>query len=95
MLNDRRAVQASLPEWIGNAWTQPGDLGVSLHRFQAGACLSCLYLPAHATPSEDAIVAEALRIPDHVMEIRKSLHFSEPAPKRSAGNHCDTFWGSS
>jgi molybdopterin/thiamine biosynthesis adenylyltransferase len=40
---DRRAVQAALPEWIVNAWTQPGDLGVSRHTFlDDQACLTCL-----------------------------------------------------
>lgn len=45
---DRRAAQASLPRWIANAWTQPGDLGVSVHPRYAGegACVACLYLPA-------------------------------------------------
>ena len=41
----RRAAQASLPRWIANAWTQPGDLGVSTHDFLDGACVYCLYLP--------------------------------------------------
>jgi len=43
---DRRSVQASLPKWIANSWTQPGDLGLSVHgQFDGpGACLSCLYL---------------------------------------------------
>ena len=42
---DRRSAQASLPRWIANAWTQPGDLGVSLHpSFDSdGVCVSCLY----------------------------------------------------
>src|SRR6266403_734495 len=39
---DRRSVQASLPKWIANSWTQPGDLGLSVHgQFDGpGACLS-------------------------------------------------------
>lgn len=73
---DRRAVQASLPFWIANAWTQPGDLGVSDHdRFDGtGACLSCLYLPDHKAPNEDEIVASALGIPERVAEVRTLLH---------------------
>jgi hypothetical protein len=73
---DRRAVQASLPKWIANAWTQPGDLGLSIHgRFDgAGACLSCLYLPDRKVPNEDEIVAQALGIPALVAEIRTLLH---------------------
>lgn len=73
---DRRSVQASLPEWIANAWTQPGDLGLSVHgRFDGrGACLSCLYLADHKVPNEDEIVAEALGIPGLVADIRTLLH---------------------
>jgi hypothetical protein len=79
---DRRAVQGSLPEWVVNAWTQPGDLGVSLHgRFSgAGACLACLYLPTHAARNEDEIIAEALGIPEHQQGIRHLLHTGESAP---------------
>ena len=73
---DRRAVQASLPEWIVNAWTQPGDLGVSLHgRFSlTGSCLACLYLPTDPAPNEDEIVAQALGVPEHKQTIRDLLH---------------------
>src|SRR6185312_4825959 len=52
---DRRAAQASLPRWITNAWSQPGDLGISTHDFLNGACVSCLYLPERALMNEDAI----------------------------------------
>ena len=71
---DRRAAQASLPGWIGNAWTQPGDLGVSSHDFLTGACVACLYLPQHALPNEDVLIAGALGVPDRVLEIRTLLH---------------------
>ncbi|MGH9511442.1 MAG: ThiF family adenylyltransferase [Terriglobales bacterium] len=73
---DRRSVQAALPEWIANAWTQPGDLGVSMHdRFDgAGACLACLYLPSETAPNEDELVAAALAIPQLVAEVRTLLH---------------------
>src|SRR5258708_5377787 len=71
---DRRAAQASLPKWIGNAWTQPGDLGVSTHDFMDGACVGCLYLPQHALLNEDALIAAALGIPDRVMEVRTLLY---------------------
>jgi hypothetical protein len=73
---DRRYVQAALPEWVANSWTQPGDLGLSVHgRFDgAGACLSCLYLPTGAVPNEDELVAHALRVPHLVSEIRTLLH---------------------
>lgn len=73
---DRRAVQASLPRWIANAWTQPGDLGLSVHgRFDGpGACLSCLYLPGATAPNEDEVVAMALGIPQLVVDVRTLLH---------------------
>jgi hypothetical protein len=71
----RRAVQASLPGWVTNAWTQPGDLGVSTHQFDGpGACLYCLYLPDGSAASEDAIYSDALRIPDQVMQVRDLLY---------------------
>jgi hypothetical protein len=60
---DRIALQASLPKWIVNAWTQDVDLGISRHAFTAdGACLACLYLPTGAVKNEDERVAEELRI---------------------------------
>lgn len=78
---DRRQAQASLPRWIANAWTQPGDLGVAVHRFGAGACVSCLYLPEGALPNEDQLVADALRVPDRLMEIRVLLHTGAGVPR--------------
>jgi hypothetical protein len=79
---DRRAVQASLPRWIINAWTQTGDLGVSVHQFLGdGACLRCLYLPVEATPSDDLVLANALRIPDQVMRVRELLYHRAAAPR--------------
>ena len=71
---DRRAAQASLPKWIGNAWTQPGDLGVSSHDFLNGACVDCMYLPLQALENEDAIIASALGIPGQLMQVRTLLH---------------------
>lgn len=73
---DRRSVQAALPEWVANAWTQPGDLGISTHgRFDGtGACLSCLYLPTKQVPNEDELVANALGVPHLLTEVRTLLH---------------------
>jgi hypothetical protein len=78
---DRRAGQAVLPRWIANAWTQPGDLGVSVHDFLDGACVSCLYLPQAASMSEDAIIAEAFGVPARVLQIRLLLHKGEGVPR--------------
>lgn len=77
---DRRAVQASLPRWIANAWTQPGDLGVSTHAFLTDACLACLYLPTEPARNEDAIVADALGILDKTTDVRTLLHTAGPVP---------------
>jgi hypothetical protein len=79
---DRRAVQASLPGWIANGWTQPGDLGISRHgRFGGdGECLSCLYLPQQKAPNEDALVAQALGVPERQQQVRDILHHSSPVP---------------
>ena len=78
---DRRAAQASLPRQIGNAWTQPGDLGVSSHDFLEGACLSCLYLPDGAQKNEDQIIADSFGIPDRLMDVRVLLHRNGGAPR--------------
>jgi hypothetical protein len=81
---DRRAVQASLPKHVLNAWTQPGDLGVSAHpSFDGGACLSCLYLPTGQVPNQDELVAGALGL-DHArfgLQIRQLLEAGDPPPR--------------
>lgn len=79
--SDRRAVQASLPKWIVNAWTQPGDLGVSVHPWHSGACLACLYQPTSTSPSEDRLIADALGLPQEFdLQIRQLLHAGNPPP---------------
>jgi hypothetical protein len=70
----KAAGASSLPEWIGNAWTQPGDLGASSHDFLNGACVDCMYLPLQALENEDAIIASALGIPGQLMQVRTLLH---------------------
>lgn len=78
---DRVAVQAALPRWIVNAWTQEGDLGVSRHGFTDGKpCLACLYLPADAVKDEDDRIAEELGMPEAQPEVRRMLQTSEPVP---------------
>lgn len=77
---DRRAAQASLPRWVANAWTQPGDLGLSTHDFLNGACVSCLYLPAKALRNEDEIIAEAFGVPEQLMVVRGLLHSGAGTP---------------
>lgn len=76
---DRIAVQASLPRWVCNAWTQTGDLGVSRHPFLGStACLACLYLPTGMVPNEDQLVAEAIKMPQAVEEVRTLLYHNKP-----------------
>jgi molybdopterin/thiamine biosynthesis adenylyltransferase len=79
----RREVQASLPRWIGNAWTQPGDLGVSRHMFGSGACLSCLYMPKSTGENEDTIISTALGLPEpsNMMRVRELLYRGAGAPR--------------
>jgi hypothetical protein len=76
----RREVQSTLPHHIINAWTQTGDLGVSEHDFLTGACLACLYLPTGTSTNEDEIVANALGVPEYVLQIRDLLYRNLPAP---------------
>jgi hypothetical protein len=63
-----------------NAWTQPGDLGVSAHAPFGGsqACVACLYLPTERSDSEDVVYARALRIPERVTEVRTLLYHGGP-----------------
>lgn len=78
---DRRAAQASLPRRIANAWTQPNDLGVSVHNFLQGACVNCLYRPEGQQTNEDATLAECFGVMDRLMEVRSMLHKNEGAPR--------------
>lgn len=77
---DRIAVQAALPRWIANAWTQPGDLGLSRHgALGAKACLACLYLPLSASPAhEDVLVADAVGLSTDLMLVRHLLATNAP-----------------
>ena len=78
---DRCAAQASLPRGIANAWTQPGDLGVSSHDFLEGACVCCLYLPDGPQKNEDQIIAESFGVPDRLRQVRALLYKSAGAPR--------------
>lgn len=78
---DRCAAQASLPRRVANAWTQPGDLGVSCHDFLEGACVGCLYLPNGKRKNEDEIIADSFGVPDRLMLVRTLLYKDEGAPR--------------
>jgi hypothetical protein len=87
---DRQAVQAALPEWIVNAWTQVGDLGVSRHAFLGDqACLACLYLPTEPQKNEDEIVAEAIGLPNEVRLVRQLLMTNEGLDRAFIQNVAD------
>jgi hypothetical protein len=76
---DRQAIQAALPRWIVNAWTQPGDLGVSRHEFLGDdACLTCLYFPDEMGQHLDRIVASSIGLPEAYMDVRTLLHTNAP-----------------
>lgn len=75
---DRIALQASLPRWVANAWTQTGDLGISRHDFLHGACLACLYWPQPMDKSRSLLVAEAVGMPEAEPEIRHLLATGRP-----------------
>lgn len=77
---DRIAVQAALPRWIANAWTQPGDLGLSRHAaFGQSSCLACLYMPTTTGAiNEDILVAEAVGLVGKHMMVRHLLATGAP-----------------
>ena len=78
-VRDRRAVQASLPRWIANAWTQIDDMGSSTHTFIGDdACLACLYQPTETGKNEDQLVAEGLGVPERQNEVRALLDRGNP-----------------
>lgn len=76
---DRITMQAALPRWIVNAWTQDIDLGVSRHRFGDGrACLACLYMPTGEVKSEHERLADELQMSESAQEIKRMLQVSTP-----------------
>jgi hypothetical protein len=76
---DRQAIQAALPRWITNAWTQPDALGVSTHQFIGdSACLMCLYLPDAKQLDLDVVIAQAIGLPDAIREVREMLYRHTP-----------------
>lgn len=80
---ERCFVQASLPKWTVNAWTQEGDLGVSRHEFIGkNACLNCLYMPKDKSPNYDQQVASALNMSEALIEIRNLLYVNKPIGER-------------
>lgn len=76
---DRCAVQSSLPEFLLNAWTQRGDLGVSRHEFLGGsACLACLYWPRSSHQNLDELVMQAIRYSGELMDVRNMIYLRTP-----------------
>lgn len=72
---DRIAVQCALPKWVANAWTQPGDLGLSRHAgLGVSSCMGCLYIPTEKNAkNEDVVVAEAVGLVGNEMIVRQLL----------------------
>lgn len=77
-IGDRISIQGSLPRWIGNAWTQVGDFGVSRHDFLESACLMCLYVDRKPQKSESQEIAEALGIGPLEPIVRRYLYLGTP-----------------
>jgi hypothetical protein len=75
----RCEIQASLPRWIANAWTQPSDLGLSCHRVSStDACLACLYWPTQTVKNETQLVAEAIGFVGREIEVSAMLRSNLP-----------------
>lgn len=54
-------VQCSLPRALYNAWTQPDDLGWSIHdSFGIQPCLACMYWPTRPKPGYHELIAESI-----------------------------------
>ncbi len=78
-VEDRRAIQPSLPRWIANAWTQVGDLGVSRHEFdRPEPCLMCLYFPDAGGKSHSELVALDIGLPQLEPQVRNMLQLDTP-----------------
>lgn len=76
---DRIAVQASLPRWVLNSWTQANDLGISRHEFNSdSACLACLYWPKKQKRNFDEEIKAAIHYSGELMDIRNMLYFQVP-----------------
>lgn len=73
----RIALQASLPQVLYNAWTQPADIGWSRHEhFGAAPCLACLYWPTGPRPSYHENVARSIR--QHELRVLAYLMSKSP-----------------
>lgn len=78
-------IQAALPKYIFNSWTQAGEIGLSRHTFLGNAaCLACLYIPKSKTLNLDDIVLKALRLPEdgpNLMDVRTRLDTGQPTER--------------
>lgn len=75
----RCEIQASLPRWIANAWTQPSDLGLSCHKVSStDTCLACLYWPRQPIKNETQLVAEAIGFVGREVEVSAMLRNNLP-----------------
>lgn len=78
--HDRIGVQAALPLWVVNAWTQGSEFGVSRHSFLGDqACMACLYIPRQKQPNLDELISQALGFPpEQLMRVRVLIETACP-----------------
>lgn len=80
---DRIMVQAALPKYLFNAWTQPENIGVSRHlHFIDQPCLCCLYFPKKAKKSISQQIADSLNLGDNERMIRDYLANDRPVDQQ-------------
>lgn len=78
-VQDRIAIQAALPKYIINAWTQSADLGISRHfDFNIDACVGCLYPAKGGLPSKSQLIADSLGLPDKELDLREIIYNNAP-----------------
>lgn len=88
---DRIGVQATLPERLLNAWTQPTDLGVSRHlSFGEDPCLSCLYPARKTRQSESELIAGSLGLLHLERELIRPMVYNNSPISRELLTHIST-----
>lgn len=79
-VNDRIAIQSSLPKEIINSYTENNLVGISRHKaFGQEACLVCTYMPGEQRKSYSQEVSDNLGLSHMEPQIRNYLHYNLPA----------------
>lgn len=82
-VNDRIAIQSSLPKEIINSYTENNLVGIARHKaFGEEACLVCTYMPSERQKSYSQQVSDNLRLSHMEPQIRNYLHYSLPADEQ-------------